>query len=90
MSQKNDTTEPEAPQAVSSQFSEQVVEERLTPNPLSQFSMDKDALRLALVTAQYALRATGNRHRQRSINQRGCWYSLMGWSRQARVPLLSN
>lgn len=58
MSQKNDTTEPEAPQAVSSQFSEQVVEERLTPNPLSQFSMDKDALRLALVTAQYALRAT--------------------------------
>ena len=58
MSQKNDTTEPEAPQAVSSQFSEQVVEERLTPNPLSQLSMDKDALRLALVTAQYALRAT--------------------------------
>ena len=58
MSQKNDTTETEAPQAVSSQFSEQVVEERLTPNPLSQFSMDKDALRLALVTAQYALRAT--------------------------------
>lgn len=58
MSQKNDTTEPKAPQAVSSQFSEQVVEERLTPNPLSQFSMDKDALRLALVTAQYALRAT--------------------------------
>ena len=58
MSQKNDTTEPEAPQAVSSQFSEQVVEERLTPNPLSHFSMDKDALRLALVTAQYALRAT--------------------------------
>ncbi len=58
MSQKNDTTEPEAPQAVSAQFSEQVVEERLTPNPLSQFSMDKDALRLALVTAQYALRAT--------------------------------
>ncbi|GAA0807321.1 ATPase [Psychrobacter piscatorii] len=58
MSQKNDTTEPEAPQAVSSQFSEQVVEERLTPNPLSQFSMDKGALRLALVTAQYALRAT--------------------------------
>ena len=58
MSQKNDTTEPEAPQAVSSQFSEQVVEERLTPNPLSQFSMDKNALRLALVTAQYALRAT--------------------------------
>ena len=58
MSQKNDTTEPEAPQAVSSQFSEQVVEERLMPNPLSHFSMDKDALRLALVTAQYALRAT--------------------------------
>ncbi|GAA0311988.1 ATPase [Psychrobacter aestuarii] len=30
----------------------------LTPNPLSQFSFDDDALRLALITAQYALRAT--------------------------------
>ena len=58
MSKKNDTTEPAALQAVSAQFSEQVIEQRLTPNPLSQFSMDKDALRLALVTAQYALRAT--------------------------------
>lgn len=58
MSKKNNTTEPVAPQAVSAQFSEEVVEQRLTPNPLSQFSMDKDALRLALVTAQYALRAT--------------------------------
>ncbi len=44
--------------AVSDQFSTQVVSQRLTPNPLSQFSMDKDALRLALVTAQFALRAT--------------------------------
>ncbi|MGO2997841.1 MAG: ATPase [Moraxellaceae bacterium] len=58
MSKKNDTTEPAALQAVSAQFSKQVIEQRLTPNPLSQFSMDKDALRLALVTAQYALRAT--------------------------------
>ncbi|WP_352310629.1 ATPase [Psychrobacter sp. W2-37-MNA-CIBAN-0211] len=58
MSKNNNTTELTAPQAVSAQFSEQVIEERLTPNPLSQFSMDKDDLRLALVTAQYALRAT--------------------------------
>jgi len=58
MSQKNDTTEPKAPQAVSTQFSEQVVEQRLKPNPLSQFSLDEDTLRLALVTAQYALKAT--------------------------------
>jgi len=58
MSQKNDTTEPKAPQAVSTQFSEQVVEQRLKPNPLSQFSLDEDSLRLAMVTAQYALKAT--------------------------------
>ncbi|MGE6360680.1 ATPase [Psychrobacter glacincola] len=58
MSKNNKTTESTAPQALSTQFSEQIVDERLTPNPLSQFSMDKDALRLALVTAQYALRAT--------------------------------
>ncbi|WP_201615744.1 ATPase [Psychrobacter urativorans] len=45
-------------QAVSAQFSEQVVDQRLIPNPLSRFSMDKDTLRLALVTAQFALRAT--------------------------------
>lgn len=45
-------------QAVSDQFSKRVVSQRLTPNPLSQFSMDEDSLRLALVTAQYALRAT--------------------------------
>ena len=57
MAKKNKTTEP-APQAVSERFSEEVVEQRLTPNPLSQFSMDEDTLRLALVTAQYALRAT--------------------------------
>ena len=57
MSKKNNTTKT-APQAVSASFSEAVVEQRLTPNPLSQFSMDEDTLRLALVTAQYALRAT--------------------------------
>ncbi|WP_201582759.1 ATPase [Psychrobacter jeotgali] len=45
-------------QTVSAQFSETVVDERLTPNPLSSFFMDKDELRLALVTAQYALQAT--------------------------------
>lgn len=44
--------------AVSEQLSAEVVKQHLTPNPLSQFSLDKDALRLALVTAQYALRAT--------------------------------
>lgn len=58
MSKNNNTAVATAPQAVSAQFSEQIVDERLTPNPLSHFSMDKDALRLALVTAQYALRAT--------------------------------
>lgn len=58
MAKKNDTTEVETLQAINAQFSEQVIAQRLTPNPLSQFSMDKDALRLALVTAQYALRAT--------------------------------
>ena len=49
---------PQPPQAVSAQFSADVINQRLIPNPLSQFSMDKDALRLALVTAQFALRAT--------------------------------
>ena len=58
MSKKNNTTKDQAPEAVIDQFSEQVVEQRLTPNPLNIFSMDKDALRLALVTAQFALRAT--------------------------------
>ena len=58
MSKKNNTTEHQAPEAVSDQLSEQVVEQRLTPNPLNVFSMDKDALRLALVTVQFALRAT--------------------------------
>lgn len=58
MSKKNDTTEDQAPQAVREQFSKQVIEQRLTPNPLNLFSMDKDTLRLALVTAQFALRAT--------------------------------
>ena len=58
MSKKNDTTEDQAPQIVSDQFSKQVIEQRLTPNPLNLFSMDKDTLRLALVTAQFALRAT--------------------------------
>lgn len=58
MSKKNNMTEADAAEAVSDQFSEQVVEQRLIPNPLNIFSMDKDALRLALVTAQFALRAT--------------------------------
>ena len=42
MSKNNKTTEPTAPQALTAQFSEQIIDERLTPNPLSQFSMDKD------------------------------------------------
>ncbi len=58
MSKKNKSTESQAPEAVSDQFSKQVVEQRLTPNPLNIFAMDKDTLRLALVTAQFALRAT--------------------------------
>lgn len=58
MSKKNNTAAPATPQTVSAQFSAEVARERLILNPLSQFSMDKDALRLALVTAQYALRAT--------------------------------
>lgn len=58
MSKKNNTPEQPPPQAVSDQFSKEVIDQRLTPNPLSQFSMDKDALKLALVTAQYALQAT--------------------------------
>ncbi|WP_298739319.1 ATPase [uncultured Psychrobacter sp.] len=51
---KNDDTQ----QAVSARLDPKVVSSRLTPNPLSEFSMDKDELRLALVTAQFALRAT--------------------------------
>lgn len=50
---------PKAPlQAVIDQLDTQIVSQRLIPNPLSEFSMDEDALRLALVTAQFALRAT--------------------------------
>ncbi len=45
-------------QAVSDRLDPQVVSSRLVPNPLSEFSMDEDELRLALVTAQFALRAT--------------------------------
>ncbi len=44
--------------AASDHLAAQVVSERLTPNPLSEFSLNKDELRLALVTAQFALRAT--------------------------------
>ena len=58
MSKKNNKSKVVALESVSAQFSDEVVEQRLTPNPLSQFSMDEDSLRLALVTAQYALRAT--------------------------------
>lgn len=57
MSKKKNKTDKSA-EDVSSPFNEQVVEQRLMPNPLSKFSMDEDALRLALVTAQFALRAT--------------------------------
>ncbi|WP_440826655.1 ATPase [Psychrobacter cryohalolentis] len=57
MSKKKNKTDKSA-ENVSAPFNEQVVEQRLMPNPLSKFSMDEDALRLALVTAQFALRAT--------------------------------
>ena len=57
MSKKKNKTDKSA-KDVSAPFNEQVVEQRLMPNPLSKFSMDEDALRLALVTAQFALRAT--------------------------------
>ena len=58
MSKQEDTTETKEAQAVSKLFNRQVAKQRPTPNSLKQFSMDKDALRLALVTAQFALRAT--------------------------------
>ncbi|WP_435950541.1 ATPase [Psychrobacter sp. DM8] len=45
-------------QTVSEQLSQEVVDARLTPNPLNHVFMDEETLRLALVTAQYALRAT--------------------------------
>ncbi len=45
-------------QAVSDQLDPQVVSNRLKPNLLSEFSMNENELRLALVTAQFALRAT--------------------------------
>lgn len=57
MSKKKNKTDKLA-EDVSAPFNEQVVEQRLMPNPLSKFSMDEDALRLALVTAQFALCAT--------------------------------
>ena len=43
---------------VSDRLDPKVVSSRFTPNPLSEFSMDEDELRLALVTAQFALRET--------------------------------
>ncbi len=58
MSKKNNKENVEAARDMNAPFNEQVVEQYLTPNPLSKFSMDTDALRLALVTAQFALRAT--------------------------------
>lgn len=58
MSKKNNKADVEAAKDMSAPLNEQVVEQYLTPNPLSKFSMDTDALRLALVTAQFALRAT--------------------------------
>lgn len=45
-------------QTVTDQLNQAIVDERLTPNPLNHFSMDEETLRLALITAQYALRAT--------------------------------
>ena len=45
-------------QPLNQSLNEQEMNERLLPNPLSQFSLGEDELRLALVTAQLALRAT--------------------------------
>lgn len=45
-------------QTLNDSMSDQQVKARLMPNPLSQFSLSEDELRLALVTAQLALRAT--------------------------------
>lgn len=47
--------------SVSAPLDSQVISSRLIPNPLSEFSMDEDELRLALVTAQFALRSTRQR-----------------------------
>ena len=58
MSKKNNKANVESAKDSTAPFDEQVIEQYLTPNPLSKFSMDTDALRLALVTAQFALRAT--------------------------------
>ena len=58
MIKKNKEPSKTSPQTVSEQFSDDIIDERLTANPLSPFFMDKDELRLALVTAQYALKAT--------------------------------
>lgn len=55
---KNKESSTTSPQMVSEQFSDDIINGRLTANPLSPFFMDKDELRLALVTAQYALKAT--------------------------------
>lgn len=55
---KEHNTDKDIPQAVSDKLDPKIVSRRLRPNPLSEFSMDKDELRLALVTAQFALRAT--------------------------------
>ena len=57
MSKNNHAAEQSAPDG-RTPADKKIISQRLKPNPLSQFSMDKDALRLALVTAQYALRAT--------------------------------
>lgn len=58
MSKKNNKTDIKSAKDTSAPFNEQVVEQYLMPNPLSKFSMDEDTLRLALVTAQFALQAT--------------------------------
>lgn len=54
---KNQSTKP-MQQATNDKSDKEVTTQRLTPNILSEFLLDKDALRLALVTAQFALRAT--------------------------------
>lgn len=53
-----------------SDFKNSAVANRVTINPLSQFSLDEQELRLALVTAQYALRET-RQSEDRSIQPTG-------------------
>ena len=55
---KSSSSTQKSKQSPNDSFSDQQVKARLIPNPLSRFSLNEEELRLALVTAQLALRAT--------------------------------